>query len=183
MQTYLALLHGINVSGHKMIKMDLLRKALLELDFKIIATYIQSGNIIFESSIANSKGLEKSIADKIYQHFGFDVPVTVLLPKELKSVIDQNPFSDENLADPKQPYVAFLSNTPVLEDIKILQAINFGRDKFVTVGKTLYIWYADSAGNTKLTNSIIENKLKLKATSRNWKTVLKLYELATQMTK
>ncbi|WP_309641091.1 DUF1697 domain-containing protein [Flavobacterium sp.] len=177
MATYIALLRGINVSGHNIIKMELLRKVLGELDFENISTYIQSGNIIFDSSIADVAVLENQIAKKIEEHFGFLVLVRITTIQELKMIVFENPFVQENLLDDKQPYVAFLSEVPVSNNLEQLQAIDFANDRFVNKNKALYLWYADSAANTKLNNVIIEKKLLLKATSRNWKTILKLIAL------
>lgn len=180
MNTYIALLRGINVSGQKLIKMELLRKTLTELDFSHISTYIQSGNILFRSAISDSKKLEKQIHDLIERHFGFDVPVIVVTPGQLQSVIQKNPYAAENIAEP-QPYVAFLSGIPEKTDVEILKGIDFQKDRFSIVGDTIYLHYADGAGSTKLSNAVIEKKLKLTATSRNWKTVKKLVELAGAM--
>lgn len=181
MNTYIALLRGINVSGHKIIKMELLRKALSELHFENIATYIQSGNIIFQSTVTDALQLEKQISLLIYKHFGFDVPVMVLTPESLKKVVTDNPYESQKIEDPAQPYVAFLSEVPAQPALSSLKAIDFGKDTFVNIDNTLYLHYADSAGNTKLSNAVIESKLKLKATSRNWKTINKLIELSSEI--
>jgi len=177
MKTYIALLRGINVSGHKLIKMEQLREVLKELDFEHISTYIQSGNVLFQSKIEEPKKIEKMMADLIYKHFGFDVSIVVITPEELKSVYRKNPFAKENIAEP-QPYVAFLSAPPAVSDVNVLKATNFQNDRFVIVDQAMYLHYADSAGNTKLSNAVIEKKLKLTATSRNWKTIKKLIELS-----
>lgn len=179
MKTYIALLRGINVSGHKIIKMELLRRVLSELDFENIRTYIQSGNIIFESNSSDIAKLEKQIATKIEEHFGFAVPVAIVTPEELLAVINKNPYRKESLSDTTQPYVSFLSEIPKSEFLEVLKAIDFKEDSFISIDKTLYLWYVNSAGNSKLNNAVIESKLKLRSTARNWKTVLKLYELAT----
>ena len=178
MKTYIALLRGINVSGQKIIKMELLREILGELDFENISTYIQSGNIIFDSSIKDVAVLENQISKKIEEHFGFLVPVRITNLEELKAIVHENPFVEENLLDEKQPYVAFLSDVPAPNNLEQLQAIDFANDRFINKDRALYLWYADSAANTKLSNVVIEKKLQLKATSRNWKTVLKLIALA-----
>lgn len=178
MKTYIALLRGINVSGQKIIKMELLRKVLAELDFENISTYIQSGNIIFESAIDDLNLLENQIAQKIEQHFGFIVPVRITTLEELKTIVAENPFVTENLADPTQPYVAFLSVVPAAADLAQLEQVDFQKDRFVSKNRVLYLWYARTAADTKLSNAVIEKKLQLKATSRNWKTVLKIIGLA-----
>ena len=177
MKTYIALLRGINVSGHKIVKMEILRKVLGELDYENIATYIQSGNIIFDSAIDDVAVLEQQIAYKIEEHFGFLVPVLITTLSELKTVVADNPFVAENLADATQPYVAILSAVPTTENLAQLQSTDFANDKFINKNRVLYLWYADSAANTKLNNAIIEKKLQVKATARNWKTILKLIAL------
>jgi uncharacterized protein (DUF1697 family) len=180
MKTYIALLRGINVSGHKIIKMEKLREVLKELELDKISTYIQSGNILFRSNISEEKKLEKMIADLIYKHFGFDVSVVVLTPEDLQTTVNDNPFAKDTIELP-QPYVAFLSTIPAHSDVAVLKATNFQKDRFEVVGKKMYLHYADGAGSTKLSNAIIEKKMKLTATARNWKTVLKLIELADAM--
>ncbi len=178
MKTYIALLRGINVSGHKIIEMETLRKVLEELDFKNISTYIQSGNILFRSAENETATLERQIAGLIGKHFGFDVPVMVVTPGDLKKIVDDNPYATQQLEDPAQPYISFLSEIPSVEKLEELKAIDFKGDNFINIGKTLYIHYVKSAGDSKLSNVIIENKLKLSSTARNWKTVNKLIELA-----
>lgn len=180
MQTYIALLRGINVSGQKLIKMEALRKALEELNFKNISTYIQSGNVLFQTEISDVAALGQQICDLIGKHFGFEVSVIVVTPKDLQQTIADNPFAPENIELP-QPYVSFLSERPEQQNIQVLEAMDFQEDRFRIVGKNLYIHYADGAGKTKLTSAVIEKKLRLTSTARNWKTVLKLLELADQM--
>jgi len=178
MTTYIALLRGINVSGHKIIKMETLRKVMVESGFDSVATYIQSGNIIFRSNVEDSAKLEHQIAGIIVKHFGFDVPVTVVTSEELRKISRENPYSNHKVEDPAQPYVAFLSEIPAPEKLDLLRAVDFKGDVFTNKGKALYILYANHAGDSKLSNTIIESKLKLKATSRNWRTIQKLFELA-----
>jgi len=180
MKNYIALLRGINVSGHKIIKMELLREVMVNNGFHHVSTYIQSGNIVFDSDNENPAALEHQISQIIFKHFGFDVPVRITTLPELQQIVEENPFLKESLENPTQPYVAFLSDVPSNNNLQHLQAVHFGNDLFVHKNRVLYLWYADSTANTKLTNAAIEGKLKLKATSRNWKTVLKLITLSTQ---
>jgi len=180
MKTYIALLRGINVSGHKIIKMEQLRSVLAALNFQNVTTYIQSGNILFQSFISDTAEIENQIADCIASHFGFQVPVVVVALEDLEKVFLNNPFP--NLVDPVQPYVAFLSEVPTQDSIENLMKVDFKGDTFIAREKALYLHYANSVANTKLTNVVIENKLKVKATSRNWKTVQNLLELAQHIT-
>jgi len=179
MKTYIALLRGINVSGQKLIKMEMLRTVLKELDYHNIRTYIQSGNILFDYKSDDTKVLEQQITDHIEKHFGFQVPVVIVTLDYLKSVVKENPYNKHSITDPAQPYVAFLSEVPVKEGIETLKSVDFGEDQYTINSKSIYLLYAKSAGNSKLSNTVIENKLKVKSTIRNWKTVQKLIELAT----
>ncbi|OYU79647.1 MAG: hypothetical protein CFE23_13250 [Flavobacterium sp. BFFFF1] len=177
MQVYVALLRGINVSGQRLIKMELLRKALETLEFQRIQTYIQSGNVIFQSGQTDIPTLESNIAALIQEQFGFDVTVIVITPKSLAFVVANNPINMAMIADPAQPYVAFLSEQPTIENITLLAGIDFGHDKLVVAEKFIYLTFKNGAGKTKLTNAVIESRLKVKATSRNWKTIHKLVEI------
>ncbi|HEX8269575.1 MAG TPA: DUF1697 domain-containing protein [Flavobacterium sp.] len=179
MKKYIALLRGINVGGHKSIKMETLRNTFSELPFQNVSTYIQSGNIIFNSAESDQKALSDHIAAHIQKHFSFDVPVIVVTPIELKNIIGSNPFADRTTDDAVQPYIAFLSDDANPENLFELEQIDFGKDEWRYGKKCLYISYFDSAANTKLENSLIERKLKVQSTVRNWKTVKKLLELST----
>ena len=176
METYIALLRGINVSGQKLIKMEQLRKVVGELPISNISTYIQSGNVIFDSSIDNFFQLEQLIASKILHHFGFEVTVIVTNLAELQDIVQQNPYSQAEV-DSVQPYIVLLSQLPNPDAVSTLSAVDFGNDQWMLKGRTLYIFYAEGAGKTKLSNAVIERKLKVKATARNWKTVQKLIGL------
>lgn len=178
MQKYIALLRGINVSGQKLIKMEALRKSLERLRFEKVSTYIQSGNILFESSGSDVAVLQSQIKELIQTDFGFDVPVVIITLKELLDVVSSNPYANSVLSDPAQPYVSFLSAEPSKEALSLLQEIDFGKDEFTSHKRWLYILYA-SAASTKLSNSFIERKLNVTATSRNWKTVTKLIALSS----
>ncbi|NUY80019.1 DUF1697 domain-containing protein [Flavobacterium sp. MAH-1] len=178
MKKHIALLRGINVSGQKLIKMEVLRKAMQELGLQDVSTYIQSGNILFQSDETNPKVLEHKISGKIMEAFGFDVSVIVVTPEDLETAVRENPFAAKTTDDSTQPYIGFLSESPLAENHEILKATDFKGDEFAIIGKRIYLWYADSAANTKLNNAVIERKLKVVSTARNWKTVRKLIELS-----
>lgn len=177
MQKYIALLRGINVGGNRIIKMEALRKSLSRLPLFNLSTYIQSGNLLFESE-SDAGAITEMITNAIEKEFGFSVEVLLITPEELKIVMIRNPFQSGTTPDSVQPYVSFLSEIPDKQDVVAFQNINFEPDKWVLDEKCVYIWYDQSAAKTKLTNSVIENKLKVKATARNWKTVRKLLDLS-----
>jgi uncharacterized protein (DUF1697 family) len=181
MKVYIALLRGINVSGQKPIKMEALRAAIAELQLQNISTYIQSGNVIFESEEKDKRKLEKQIADKVFARFGFEVSVFVFEPADLEQAIAENPFYARTTPDSVQPYVGFMSDIPNSTTVNFLKTVDFKGDEFTVVGKTIFFWYAKSAGDTKLTNALIEKKFGVRSTSRNWKTINKLIELSKEL--
>jgi uncharacterized protein (DUF1697 family) len=179
MQTYISILRGINVSGHKMIKMEVLRKLYEELKFKNVKTYIQSGNVIFQTNKANTKDLEKKIAKKIKEVFSFEVPVLVKELDELIKVLKNNPFANKRKEDVKALYVTFLSEEPEKINIDKING-QYAPDEFILSGKVVYLFCPKGYGNTKLNNTFFENKLKVVATTRNWNTVNELVRMGSQ---
>ena len=176
---YIALLRGINVSGQKKILMADLRSLLTKSGYKNVETYIQSGNIIFDSSEAEKTILENQISQLIKETYGYDVPVLVVDSEYLKTVIENNPFLKEDPAlDITRIGVTFLADYPNDESESILEGINYPPDKFLLGKKEIYLYLPNGFGRTKLTNTFFEKKLKIKATSRNWKTVNKLFEVS-----
>ncbi len=174
MKTHLALLRGINVSGHKLIKMEELRKLLGSAGFKNVSTYIQSGNVFVDAGEKSSVTVGEKIKSIIKEKYGWDVGVVVLDLPYLQNTVKDNPFLKEPEIDLKQVYVAFLSEEPKPENIEKFREFDIQNDVAIIDGKVMYLKYFHGAGNTKLTNALIESKLKVVATSRNWNTTLKL---------
>ena len=178
MNTYICILRGINVSGHKIIKMDELKNLFQKLGFNAVQTYIQSGNVVFKSEEANQRELELLIANRILEVFGFDVPVLVKSNKELQFIFENNPFLKKGITDISKLHVTFLSELPNAELVKQFSEFDFGTDEYLIEKSTIYIHCPiNGYGNSKISNQFIENKLKLKATTRNWKTITQLVDL------
>ncbi len=178
MKRYLAVLRGINVSGQKIIKMEALRTAMEALGFQNIKTYIQSGNLVFENPESDTETLEKAIHQQILTHFGFEVPVLVLEKAEMDKILTENPyFSDDK--DPKQLHVTLLKAEAAAEKVAQLNPDAYLPDTFSITGKTIYLYTPGGYGNTKLSNTFFENKLKTPATTRNWKTMQELHKMIT----
>jgi uncharacterized protein (DUF1697 family) len=178
MAIYISILRGINVSGHKMIKMDALKNMYGELKFKDIQTYIQSGNVIFRHTASPVSGLEQKIKKKILDSFGFDVPVLVREVEEIRKVLKNNPFVNKRNEDVSKLHVTFLSEEPSRENLAKAQAVSSAPDEFVVQGRTVYLFCPNGYGNTKLNNTFFETKLKVTATTRNWKTTCELLNIA-----
>lgn len=172
------MLRGINVSGQKKIKMADLRTLLEELGLYSVQTYIQSGNIVFQYSDSPETELEKMIEEKIQLHYGFHVPTMVRLPEDFKYVIEHNPFLQDPDKDIKRQYITFLSEKPAEADIQALKTVNYEPEEYAIDGRTIFFFSPKGYGRAKMSNNFFEKKLKVKATTRNWKTVNKLLEMA-----
>jgi uncharacterized protein (DUF1697 family) len=178
MQKYLALLRGINVSGQKLIKMTDLKSHFEELGFNNVLTYIQSGNIVFEANKTDDVYIAKEISHKIKEKYGWDVPVMVRTDSDLRLMIENSPFLKQGL-NSENIYITFLENAPLSELVKKFNEIPFGTDLIVIHQRHIYSYIPGGYGKTKHNNNFIESKLKVSATTRNLKTVLKLMELLT----
>ena len=175
MTTYIALLRGINVSGQKKIKMVELKSHLGELHFRNISTYVQSGNVLFEYEKTDTADLARQVQEKIKEKYGFEVVVFIKTLEDLEVVLENNPFRDEDLT---RLYVTFLSQEPDPALLQTLNTIDHHPEEFVLQGKDVYFFSPHGYGKAKMNNNFFENKLKVAATTRNWKTVNKLVELA-----
>ena len=173
---YLALLRGINVSGHHLIKMEALKTALELIGFSEVQTYIQSGNVFVTIEGENPASVGFKIKQEIAKSFGFDVPVIVLSKNDLELCISYNPFLKEKEVDHKKLYVAFLSKSVSDSAINELKISQFKPDEAIVNGNMIFIKYNVGAGKTRLDQKYIEKKLNLTVTIRNWNTVSKLLD-------
>ncbi|WP_432671072.1 DUF1697 domain-containing protein [Flavobacterium sp. SM2513] len=177
MVTHLALLRGINVSGHNMMKMDALKSMLEKAGFQHIETYIQSGNVFVDAEEENGASVGFKIKQEIFAAFGHDVPAVVIHKEDLENCFKNNPFLKDKDVDTKKLYVAFLSNTLRSDSINDLKISQFKPDEAVIDGNKIFIKYAVGAGKTRLDQKYIEKKLNLTATIRNWNTVTQLLNM------
>ena len=177
METYISILRGINVGGHKLIKMQALTKLYEDLGFKNVKTYIQSGNVVFQTKQTDSTLLEEMISKKMTEIFTFEVPIIVKLQKEIAKIHKNNPFIIEKHYDINLLHVTFLSQKPKQAEIAKITG-DFGNDEYIISDKAIYLYCPNGYGNTKLTNTFFENKLKVSATTRNWKTTTELINMS-----
>jgi uncharacterized protein (DUF1697 family) len=177
MTKYLALLRGINVSGHNMIKMDALKKMLDSMGFQNVETYIQSGNVFLESEEENAASIGFKIKQEIAKVFGYDVPVIMVSKTDLELCFKNNPYLKEKVCDIKKLYVAFISKELTAAAINDLKISNFKPDEAAIDSNRIYIKYAIGAGKTNLDQKYIEKKINVVATIRNWNTVTNLLEM------
>lgn len=178
MTTYISLLRGINVSGQKMIKMELLTEMYKGLYFENIQTYIQSGNVVFQFKKSENKDLEEIISSQIQKSFGFEVPVIVLDKDELKAIIQCNPYKADKTKDVPFLHVTFLSSVPEQINLDTISRSKSSGEELSLIERTVYLYCPKGYGKTKLTNTLFEKRLKVGATTRNWKTTLELLDIA-----
>ena len=176
MKSHVAILRGINVGGHRKVLMADLRELFGELGYGNVETYIQSGNVVFDvGDNQSSKELEFQIAGAISKKYGFEVKVLVRTAEEWKTTVALNPFLDS--VDLNQLHVTFLKDMPQSEMVAIAKSLDFEPDMFELVKRDVYINCVQKYNATKLSNNFFEKKLKVEATTRNWKTVIKIDEL------
>jgi uncharacterized protein (DUF1697 family) len=178
MPTYIAMLRGINVSGHKIIKMESLRASFAVLGFGDVKTYIQSGNVIFKTEKTEPNALAKKIVKKISDDFGFDVPALVKTAEEMNAVLKANPLVKRAGVDESKLHVTFLASIAPENAAAVLQPLAAKSELFAVSGTEIFLYCPDGYGETKLSNSAIEKKLSVAATTRNWKTVNVLHTMA-----
>ncbi|MEP1486938.1 MAG: DUF1697 domain-containing protein [Algibacter sp.] len=178
MQTYIALLRGINVSGQKKVPMAELRDLLSGIGLKHVQTYIQSGNVIYQSSEKNSQQLESNIHKAIKIHFGFEVPILVIKPKDLQQIFDDCPFSEEQKIN---SYFTLLYSIPDKQLITEASKISHPNERFVITDSCIYFYCSTGYGKAKYNNNFFERKLKITATARNYKTMVKLLSLSADL--
>jgi len=180
MQTYIALLRGINVSGQKKIIMAELREHLKQLDFSDIQTYIQSGNIVFKFKKISPSKLETMITELLKREYDFQVPCIIRSKKEIENIISNNPFKEQAAENFKSLYFVLLKNPPKKEQLKSLESIDYPNEYFEFNKNHVYLYLPNGAGRAKLNNNFFEKKLEVNASTRNLRTLIKLIELASK---
>jgi uncharacterized protein (DUF1697 family) len=179
MAVYISLLRGINVSGHKIIKMVELRSLFQSLSFENVQSYIQSGNVIFTiDHHVTTEQLAKKINQTILAHYQFDVPVFILTLETLQSARENLPFEHVDVSVDGSKVLLFFLSDEVSNDIASLSPYLKGNEHLSVIGKVLYLHCEDGLGRSKLTIALIEKKLQISATARNLKTVDKLLKLS-----
>ena len=184
MPTHVALLRGINVGGHNKVPMAELRQVVASLGHADVATYIQSGNVVFSTGETDTAALAEALEQAIAAAFGVRVRVVVLSRGELAQAMRDNPYSDE--PNPRAVHAVFLSATPapeVADDVadaqrRAEQKQNGTRDTAQVIGRTIFLHTPEGFGRSELAALITSGSrgrsADLAGTARNWATVTKL---------
>lgn len=179
MKTWISLLRGVNVGGKNILPMKELRSLLNELGYENVQTYIQSGNCVFESNKTSSSAISKHVAQGIADKFGFKPSVITLSVAELRSAIKKNPYDVEN-EEPRSIHFFFLSEEPKVADKEALQGLKHPSEEFMLTKSVFYLFAPEGIARSKLV-ARAEAKIGVPTTARNYRTVAKLADLATQV--
>lgn len=174
MAAYVALLRAVNLPGHNPISMADLKAVATGVGLAEPRTLLQSGNLLFESAARSSAGLEKVLETALARELYLKTPVVVRSLAEWQTAIAANPHAAEVRKDPGHLLLMPLKGKPPAAGIAALQAAIVGRETVKAVGSALYLIYPDGIGRSKLTTSLIEKKIGVTGTARNWNTVLKV---------
>jgi uncharacterized protein (DUF1697 family) len=176
MATHVAMLRGVNVGGNPL-KMEWLRNACEEIGLREVRSYLQSGNIVFASSLGAAK-LAATLKAKIDKQTRLPVPVIIRSAKEMADIVAQNPFLKHKGIDATKLHVTFLGEGPKQPDIEKLDKLAGARDAYRLTRREIYLHCPINYGETKLSNTAFEKVFGVSATTRNWATVTTLAEMA-----
>lgn len=176
MNTYIALLRGINVGGKNPLPMKQLTLLLEELQAEGVRTYIQSGNVVFRHRTTDVAALAGGISAQIKKRFGFEPHVLLLTLSELEAAIRNNPFPEAE-SNPGTLHFGFLSSTPRTPDLGKLAELKTDSEQFQLIDRVFYLYAPDGVGRSRLAANS-ERLLGVPMTDRNWNTVRKLKQLA-----
>jgi uncharacterized protein (DUF1697 family) len=177
MERYISLLRGINVGGHGRLPMDDLKQIYAGLGFAHVRTLLQSGNAVFDTAPTAPATLAGRIEESIAQRMGFGPRVIVLYPAQLAEALAHNPYPNEAVAAPDRLLLSFLDADPNAHAEAKLREQSRGPERFSLRGRTLYTYYPEGVGRSKLTLSLLERTLGCQGTARNWNTLQKLATL------
>jgi uncharacterized protein (DUF1697 family) len=174
-KTWVALLRGVNVVGANKVPMKALAAAFERAGFHSVRTYIQSGNVVFQSSGGSAPTLSRRIARLVQEQFGFEPKVMVMSGAELTAAVRGNPFPGAH-DNHKLLHLFFLSARPVKPDLKSLSSLEAGREEFALKGSVFYLYTPDGFADS-IIRSRFERCLGVAATGRNWRTANELLKM------
>jgi uncharacterized protein (DUF1697 family) len=171
------MLRGINVGGNKRIKMDALRRSFDALGFQQVKTFIQSGNVVYKSAKASTTALSNKIEKRLLEDFGFAVLVVTRTAEEMAGAIKNNSFAAAKGIDQEKLHVMFLSAPPAPDALSKLNAWIAEPEQCRCLGRELYLYLPNGAGESKLLKAPLDRILSVVSTTRNWRTVNSLHQM------
>ncbi len=180
MTTYVSLLRGINVGAQKSLPMETLRGIYTGLGFTNVRTYVQSGNVVFDSQDQNRSELVSRIEAHIEHTCGYHVELFIRQSDEIQRILTHNPFLTVRNEDPDKLHVSFYYQAPSEIVLGKLTSPSGTTDEFALAEMAVYLFCPNGYGKTKLSNSFFERKLGIHVTTRNWNTVNAMYRIAVE---
>jgi len=177
-EPYVALLRGVNVGGKNRLPMSSLVDLFTTVGCRSVETYIQSGNIVFQATERVARAVPEAVSDGIAKRLGFRIPVVMRSATELQSAAKLNPFLRAGV-DVATLHIAFLKERPTPARLASLDLRRSPPDELIALGRELYLRLPNGGARSKFTNAYLDAKLVTTSTVRNWRTVLKLVEMAT----
>jgi uncharacterized protein (DUF1697 family) len=172
-----ALLRGINVGGNRKVPMKELHAVAIKAGLKQVATYINSGNLVFDAGKTSPEDVTARLEKAIQKHFGFAVDVIVRTEKQWKLYASKRPFPDAAELRPNLLMIG-LSKLPLPKNVGGLLSERVSENERVKiVGNAIWVDFADGAGRSKLTPALFDKAVGSPVTLRNWRTVMKLAEM------
>ena len=177
MTTFISMLRGINVGGQKQVRMADLKNMYESLEFGNVQTYVQSGNVVFDSQEMDVSILRQTIEAQIEAVFGFSLPVLIRTGGDFRRVIESHPFAGEEAV---RVLVTFLYDRPRKSKLEDLSHYEDKVDQFAIGEQEIFLFCPGGYGKTKLSNTFFEKRLGVVATTRNWNSVNALYQMAME---
>lgn len=180
MTIFVAMLRGVNVGGRSRIKMEPLKRLHESLGLRRVETLLQSGNVLFETSLKDREKLATRIEQEIERRFELQIEVIVRSLAEIRALVERGPLLSPR-ADPSKLLVMFLSRVPDPRALADLVKTHKGPEMLEPRGPEIYLYYPEGIGRSKLSGAYIENKLATSGTARNWNTLTKLLERGSRL--
>ncbi|MGW4463792.1 DUF1697 domain-containing protein [Micromonospora sp. NPDC004704] len=177
MQRYVAFLRAVNIGGESSMVMADLKQVFVSCGFDGVATYIQSGNVVFGSPADDEAAILAEIHRGIKDRWGKDVPVLLRSLPELDAMIAANPYLGEN-SDYTKLLVTLLTHDPGADKQDALASPSGETGTVALVGRDVFVHVPDGYGRSKLSNAFVERRTGVVGTTRNWRSVLKLRDMA-----
>ncbi|MFD9897711.1 DUF1697 domain-containing protein [Mesorhizobium sp. NPDC059025] len=175
MNGFVALFSGINVGGNRIVKMAELRDFFEQLGFADVASYVQSGNVVFRSTHTDAIALTNMLQDAFEKRWGFRSRIMVRDAAWFARLVADNPYP-EIAEDPTRLHAMALEREPTPEEVARLAEKCTGPERFEVKGDVLYLHAPDGLGKSKFAE-ILPRTLKVPGTMRNWRSVLALAAL------
>ncbi|MFZ1973446.1 MAG: DUF1697 domain-containing protein [Candidatus Acidiferrales bacterium] len=181
MAVIIAMLRGVNVGGHNMIKMEELRALCKSLKLRDACTYVQSGNLIFRTEERDLEVLAKRLQNAIERKFGFRPDVVLRTAAEMREVIARNPFAKRREVEPNRLLVTFLASEPAADARDKASQLETAPEELRMDRREVYIYFPNGMARPKVSWPTIERILKTSGTGRNWNSVTKMLEMAEKL--